>query len=365
MWLHGFGHWKWLEEDGYEMTDVLMGAVYERNVSHCKSSPYVREVTLATVKHANNSDNLDCVTFEEFGWNAIVGRDTYKPGDKVTFIPPESVLPAKLAVELGIANYLSKGRVRIVRLRGNRSEGIVLDAGKLSGREHLVLKWEDLPTGDEQKFALPREEVSPHFEKFYHMPQLLNEPYTFTEGEVVVYSEKIHGRNFRFGVCAHPADGERAFYCGSHRVTYDWKTAGDANMFTEMANKIYDSDIVHHMETDVVFFAEIYGCGVQHLNYGLADKQYRVYAIMEKGEYLSYGEVEDMCENLGLPYVQFYETLFESIEQFRELADLPCEYAQQLREGVVIVSKDNPRKMAKVIGFKYLTKKRKSRTERH
>jgi hypothetical protein len=83
------------------------------------------------------------------------------------------------------------------------------------------------------------------------------------------------------------------------------------------------------------------------------------------GEYLHWTEVEDMCKDLGLTVVKFHETTFKSIEQFRELADLPSEYAQQLREGVVIVSLENPRKMAKVIGFKYLTKKSKSRTEQH
>ena len=339
---------------------------YEREVDHCKPSPYVREVTIYTVKHAQNSDNLDAVTFEEFGWNAITGRGTYKPGDKVTFIPPESVLPVELAEEFGITKFLSKGRVRILRLRNNRSEGVVLKAGILAGREHLILKWEDLPSrAMNAEFTLPSQEISPRFERFYSIPQLFNEPYTFQPGEAVAYSEKIHGVNFRFGVCAHPETNKRTFYVGSHYIVMDHVKCGDKNLFSRIANEIFDSGKAYFMGTDTVFYAEIYGRGVQHLHYGLKNQTFRVYAITLRGEYVSYDEVLRICEDTGLPVVQFHETTFENIEQFRTLADESSEYADQIREGIVIVSRNRPRIMAKVIGFNYLTKKSKSRTERH
>ena len=43
------------------------------------------------------------------------------------FIPPDSVLPFELTELLGITKYTNKGRIRVTKLRGNRSEGVIVD----------------------------------------------------------------------------------------------------------------------------------------------------------------------------------------------------------------------------------------------
>ena len=76
-----------------------------------------------------------------------------------------------------------------------------------------------------------------------------------------------------------------------------------------------------------------------------------------------------LCNAHRIPTVNFRSTYFESIEQIRSLADQPSEMGEtSYREGVVLVSDKNPDKMAKCIGFEYLTSKgkgKKKRTERH
>ena len=89
---------------------------YERNVEHCSQSLYVKEITIKSVENAQNSDFLDAIEFEEMGWCAISKRGEHKVGERVMFIPAESVLPIELAEILGVAKYLAKGRVRVARL---------------------------------------------------------------------------------------------------------------------------------------------------------------------------------------------------------------------------------------------------------
>ena len=75
--------------------------------------------------------------------------------------------------------------------------------------------------------------------------------------------------------------------------------------------------------------------------------------------------MRQICGAFELPIVKFHEITFESIEQLREIANEPSELetVPYIREGIVLVSKNFPEKMAKCIGFNYLTSKNK--TERH
>ena len=43
------------------------------------------------------------------GWQCVVPKSRYAPGNLVTYIPPDSVLPAELSDRLGITKYLSNG----------------------------------------------------------------------------------------------------------------------------------------------------------------------------------------------------------------------------------------------------------------
>src|ERR1700760_222447 len=61
------------------------------------------------------------------GWQCVVPKGRYGAGDLVTYVPPDCVLPEALSDRLGITKYLSKGRVRCARLRGEPSFGVIID----------------------------------------------------------------------------------------------------------------------------------------------------------------------------------------------------------------------------------------------
>jgi len=339
------------------MTDFKI--TYERDIEHCTVSPYIKFVTISDVYNAINSDMLDCVKFDEIGWQAVSARGTRKVGDRVLFIPAESVLPFELGELLDVTKYLSKGRVRVTSLRGNRSEGIIVEEDVIGPYIPYIMKWEDLPSISMCGQQLAAAEISPYIHRFYKMPNILNEPKTFDVGETIHYSEKIHGTNWRVGILPHPVTEELMLYTGSHDVVL--QLTGE-NVYVRAATAVQEN-----LPEGILFFGEIFGRGIQHLNYGTVFG-YRFFAATRRGEYLPIDEFTQICKLHNLPYVELSKIIFTGdIEPIRQLSEGQSEYADHIKEGIVMVSDKYPERMAKCISFVYLENKngKRKRTERH
>lgn len=333
-----------------------MQITYQRDVEHCSVSPYVREVTIAEVYPAENSDNLDCVKFHEMGWQCVSQKGLRAIGQKVLFIPAESVLPFELGEELDITKYLSNGRVRVTKLRGNRSEGIIVERDVVEPYLPYIMKWEDPPSIHMSGEALAASEISPYMHMFYKMPNILNEPFTFKEGEEIVYSEKIHGTNWRVGILPHPVTEEMQLYAGSHEVVLKDTTE---TVYWRAAKEIAD-----RLPEGVLFFGEIFGKGIQdhRFTYGVTFG-YRFFAASVRGMYITRDELINLCKKHNLPCVDFKDAVYSDLETVRDLAEGTSSYADHIKEGVVLVSKKHPEKMAKCISYSYYNLKK--RKERH
>ena len=336
-----------------------MKITYERDVEHCDVTKYVKEVTITNILPAENSDRLDRLMFEEIGWEAISGRDSHKVGDRVMFIPAESMLPFELGEKLEITKYLSHGRVKPIRLRGNRSEGLIVDKTIVEPYLPYIMKWETKPSMDMQGDALPVRDWNPHFSKFYRMPNILNEPNIFKEGDFVYCSEKIHGTNFRFGYLIHPILEKAMAYVGSHNVVLDG-TAKE-NLYWRIFRERFENKI----PMGYVFYAEIFGKGIQHLHYGRQDPDVAIFAIARDGNYVNREEFYDVCNHYELPYIGVMKLRYDgNIETFRKLACRPSTLTDShIREGIVITHQDHPDVMAKCLNEDYLIMRNK--TERH
>ena len=104
-----------------------MDFTYDRKVSHCSKSKYIKTVTVREIEPVANADALDIARFNEAGWQVVVKKGSVAVGDKVFFMPPETVLPRELSEALGVTKYLQKGKVKVVRMRGVFSEGLIAD----------------------------------------------------------------------------------------------------------------------------------------------------------------------------------------------------------------------------------------------
>lgn len=339
------------------MEYVRNGVIYQRDVDHCDVSPYIKLVTIKDVVPAMNSDFLESISFEEIGWETISQKGLHKPGEKVLFIPAESVIPFELGEKLEVTKYLSSGRVRVAKLRGNRSEGIIVDPEIVDPYIPFIMKWEDKPTVSMGGDGIKAYRVNPYFHKFHSMPNLLNEPFTFRPDEKVYYSEKIHGSNMRCGIFKDPETDEYVEYVGSHNMVLK---ESEKNVYWRM----YRKKLAEKIPKDIEFFVEVYGPGVQDLSYGLKNVDIRIFAATSRGYYMTPNTLNILCEQHGLPVVKFKLTKFRSVDQLRKLANEPSEYTtKHMREGIVIVSADRAERMAKLKSDAY--EDRRNKKERH
>lgn len=109
------------------------------DISKKESDAYI--AVISEVKPHPNADKLELAMIKN--WQCVIAKDTFKPGDKVLFIqpdamilPPDESMPCDWAE--GIRRYLgSRGRVKIVALRGEISNGIIVDINAQSFRQYI------------------------------------------------------------------------------------------------------------------------------------------------------------------------------------------------------------------------------------
>lgn len=361
-----------------------MDFTYDRKVSHCSKSKYIKTVTVKEIEPVANADALDIARFNEAGWQVVVKKGSVAVGDKLFFMPPETVLPRELSEALGVTKYLQKGKVKVVRMRGVFSEGLIADKQTCIPYLDGILQWEDEPTQAMHGDAMPAREIPvDEFPVFYKIPNLLNEPEIFSPGDEVFVTEKIHGTNCRFGMLKNPATGRYQLYVGSHNVVLknpDWKPSRwerfkawlsgkkiprpRPNVYWTTVTKILEGKTLPH---GVVFYGEIYGAGVQDLDYGVPakDLKLRVFATYERGQYNTAIRTGSICTLVGLDTVPRHGYTFLSVDNAIALSQEPSEFTKKhIREGVVIQSVLNPMKWAKVVSPEYLARRGKA-TERH
>jgi RNA ligase (TIGR02306 family) len=351
---------KYIPKETYQYTNKgeTMDITYQREVSHCAKSPYIKMYTVQTVEPAQNSDALDIIKFVETDYQSIVKRGSITNGEEVMFIPPESVLPFELSEELNITKYLSKGRVIITKLRGNRSEGIVVPPAIVEPYIPYIMQWEDQPTVQMMGMMTPKIEIPKNFEVFYKMPNIRNEPDTFVFGEQVAISEKIHGTNCRFGIFKNPSDGKEQLYVGSHKTVLK---ESDENIYWKCVKDTLPDDIQLPMNT--TFYCEIYGKGVQDMHYETNAPALKIFAIYREKNYVEPSQVEKTCNELSLPCVEYKYCKYMGLEKMKNLANAQSTLYDGFKEGIVVVSTHEPNKMGKIISDRYL--ERKNKTERH
>lgn len=316
--------------------------------------------TIDAIKPHTNADTLELA--HVLGWQIVVRKGEHHVGEKVVYFPPDTVLPVEVSDRFGVTKYLSNGRIRCAKLRGEPSFGLVVTPDDLSWEvgEHVAEHY------GATKYMPPlrpsagdAETQHPLFEAYTNIENLRNFPDILQEGEEVIVTEKIHGTNCRIGII----EGE--VMAGSHAVRRK-KPADDAlasNTYwfpwsLPEVSSMLESLSVEHKQ--VILYGEVFGSPVQSLDYGVKGAlAFRAFDLLIDGSYVDPARFFGLCEDYGVEVVPLLadSTTQFSVETIKALStgSTTINGATHIREGVVVkpLHERRDEKIGRVI-LKYL-----------
>jgi len=153
-----------------------------------------------------NADLLEIV--KVYDWNVVVSKGKYKAGDKVVYVPVDSILPLDLEEKIfpvGSKVKLKNHRIRTIKLRKAISQGMILAMEFLPEANYKeeqdvstilgITKYEEqeLPESMKLKGAKSKKKGNPNFKKYTDIENFKYYDRVFQDGELVYISEKLHG----------------------------------------------------------------------------------------------------------------------------------------------------------------------------
>lgn len=317
---------------------------------------------VASITPHPNADKLEIATI--LGTQTLVQIGSFKAGDLVVFFPPDMILPEPVAIGLGVKAYLKHGnRIAATRLRGTPSYGFIQAVPEPLLKAAIGTDVSDYYGAVKYEPPIRRGALRGNQAKTSHKLMNFSE-YTsiqhhwknakvIEEGTPVRITEKIHGTNSRIGLIK--IDGEWQFVGGSHHCVKNqfsnecyYSTLAD-----EVQHNVYWEPLQYenilHMLTDVcdevnevIVYGELFGPGVQDLDYGVPSGQlgYRVFDMMINGQYVDWEVMKGLCDKYEVDLVPILYVGPFSLDILRELTYGPTTFSPcckfKGREGCVV-----------------------------
>tara|TARA_Y100000310_G_C20688111_1_gene820408 strand:+ start:586 stop:1713 length:1128 start_codon:yes stop_codon:yes gene_type:complete len=361
------------------------------------SSLIVEVCEIKKIKEHGNADALEIA--EVKGWDCIVKKDQYKAGDVIIFIPPDSLLPIELGDRLGVREYLGgslKNRVRLAKLRGVVSYGLIIDneenweVGTDVVEHYGITKYEPpvrTTAGDAEKDDI-------YFERYTDIENIRNYPDVFEEGEEVVITEKCDGTQSRIGrdtsIDISPLKNilykvfgqikELQWKAGSNKLKRKKPKNMSGNVYWYPYTLPEIRRLINHLIDEVghksaFIYGEIYGKvrgGLKEMTYGRQGKLgYAAFDIKVDGRFLDNHDFQLVCRQCGVemvPHLGVTPYNFNNIQSLSTGESILASKngAKHIREGIVIkpvkesVTEAGRRRILKMINPDYLAKKEKN-----
>jgi len=358
------------------------------------SSLKVEILKIEEISEHPNADKLELARLK--GWFCVIQKDKYKVGDKVVYIPVDSVLPETLEADIFGKDSkvkLSKHRVKTIKLRGAISQGLVVNL------KDVGLVWDTAVGADvTDKLGITKyEPPSPRFQgmgnktkkryksntnfhKYTSIENIKNNHKVFDPEDDVVITEKIHGTNFRAGWVPYDPNTwwkkikhlvglapKHEFIYGSHNVQLSqkllYKGYYDKNVY---ADAVVTHNLKEKLGPGQVVYGEIYGPNIQKgYGYGLKEGQTKliVFDVMQDGKYLNHINIPIFGALHSLDVVPvLYEGKFAEVDLDKIVGGKSSLCGcQKIREGVVVRPQVEAkchigRKILKSINSEYLLK---------
>lgn len=303
------------------------------------STHSVNVIEVAEVSPHPNAERLEIVPVG--GWQAVVKKGQFCPGDKAVYIEPDYTVPTDRPYFAFLAKPgRERHRLKAVRLRGELSYGLLIPvphdvASAPVGANVMadlgVTRWEPevkLTMADE----LPQDQWPQTFAPKFDVESYEKFPHIIANGEHVIVTEKVHGANARYVF----VDG--VFHQGSRQR---WLIPNGGHIWARAA--AHNPAIRQWCESHpgIVLYGEVYG-NVQSLTYGLGkgDVRFIAFAAVDRGRWMDQPELFDDLANSNVPHCPvLYRGEFnhDAIKEIAEVDSYVAAVSGHMMEGVVVV----------------------------
>ncbi len=358
----------------------------------------VEIVKIKDITNHPNADRLDLATIK--GWQCVIAKDSFKKGDKVVYLPIDSILPFEIENKIFPPESkikLTKSRIRTIKIRGAISQGMIVPLKSLGLTEDIkigtdvkeklgILKYDPPPQKgtyiDGGVSKVSKKQKNPHFKKYTNIDHVKNYPETMKNLNVII-TEKIHGSNYRGGYVKigrlniwkrflklFSLVPEYEFVFGSHNVQLQGllkhfkKTFYKTNIYLDITKQY---NLEKKLKPYEVIYAEIYGFNLQkNYSYGCKQNEFKMVVIdvMICDRYLNKEDAIQFCVERDLPFAPvLYKGIYsqEVIDKYVDGKSVLAPKYQPVREGIVITTMQEQithigRGILKYINPKYLLK---------
>lgn len=305
------------------------------------------------------------------GFTVIVNKNDWEFPRLCVYIEPDTIVNVnrpEFSFLKNIANGKDKYRVRVKKIRGVYSQGLLIPAHDSMKENDNVFDLLELEhwnppeekdggfsnhpklkvviDGNEAEIEVPKYDVSNYNKYVYNF---------FTDNDYIVAHEKIHGTNFR-ATCIDGViyvGGRNNWFLNNH---YLWDALNKNNTVVEFLKQ----------NENFVVYGEVYG-RIQNLKYGLENTvDLKLFDIMYNDSFLDYTDQVIIKQKYDLPWVPLvYEGHFDD-KLLRELAEkdsfVDTAPKKHIMEGLVIkpIREENHvkygRKQLKLVSNRYYEK---------
>jgi RNA ligase (TIGR02306 family) len=337
-----------------------------------------------------------------YDFNVIVRKNEYKVGDRVVYVPIDSILPFSLESKIFGPDSkikLNKSRVKQIKIRGYYSQGMLINFDDLDDlhpddlfdendlSEKLGITKYEPPKANYQEGLIKKRDKpleNPYFHKYGGIDNFKWYPDLFEAGEMVSVTEKIHGSNIRAGYVPFVANTlwKKILKFFKKNPSHEWVYGSNNVQLQKRSNYkgFYGSDVYgkvlekygvrEKLKPGEVIYGEIYGDGIQaNYNYGCKQGEHKLVVFdlkiqtQETSDFVGVEEFQQFCVERGFPTPpELYRGPFdkEKVKVFTQGASVLCP-EQKVREGVVVKPVVETksligRKVLKIISEKYLEK---------
>lgn len=358
-------------------------------------------VNIDQVEPIEGADQIEVVSV--LGWKCVTKKGEFKENDLAVYIPEASVVPKDLLAKMGLEGRLSgagKNRVKAIKLRKVLSQGLLLTIRDFEAwgyyKDHMdgsILKLDTDISGilgiEKWSPVIPAHlvgEVGNYHGRTirYDIENIKSHPGVFIDGEMVEFSEKIHGTFCGVTIIPGLNDPEMLYtntlvYSkgqGAKGFVFKDNLANEHNLYLKTIKKLKAIDDISNriVGYPIHILGEIYGIGVQDLGYDQIEPKFRAFDVVYEDagnfRYLGRKDFHSFCSSCKIDTVPILysgpfsqELLNEYTSGNSEASPETCS-SFHIREGVVIrpfeegtFGKNRSRKILKSVSAAYLLRK--------